>query len=212
MATSVSFALILPAFGIYSRAPPYRLWLMLAFPLPIYAGMGAVRLLRGEWRKKALALLLIGFTVWLSAGYLTARADNPPEYIKRFPILYTSGYMPSTYLQNVVPVEQTGDLLRALEKAGELAERDGVVVVPRQFAGFAYYALNGSPRVVVTKMVSGDLSPVLKSARERGSIAVYTVWWAEPSGWYGVWELPPELKRVAIEGTFAVYEIEGRFG
>jgi len=204
--TSLVFGLILPLTGVFT-VPPRRLWLMLAFPLPIYAACGAEKLFRRGIATRIFALALIALTALTSIGYVVTSPENPLWIFKQVPQLY--GCIPSAYLQNTVPVEQTGELIATLEMAEVTLNPDDVLILPEQFYGFAYATLKGSDlKLVNAGRASLEAIVEMGNSYGGGGGSAYTVWWSRPYGWYNVATIPEGLVPYASNGHFAIYKIE----
>lgn len=208
------FAVSLPAFGLQTIAH-YRFAFMLSYPLAFSAAAGASALTRGDSkssRRVVWALVLLPLVV--GASYAVSSPLAPFLYTMMEPRFYY--YMPTGMLQNVVPVERTGDLLEALRWLDRSATDHGVTLLPAQFYGLGLITLNSPSRVEDV----GEFSPFSPHgvdrllnrsifALENGASVVYTVWWKPGHNWYGVGSLPDVFRVVRGFGDFAVYKYAG---
>gem|GEM_PF-6813693 len=201
-AFALCFALLLPAFGL-NTVWPYRVWLMMAFPLPILAAAGAdawPRLAKVSPLTAGSLLLLV-----LAVPFLSL----PPEAL---PVNYALGvvnYGPSAYQQNVVPVEATPKLLEALKEASTVSGGK-TLLLPEQFVGFSRYVhIDGAVSVGLVGSWYGNTLDSAVLAKAEGMEPPYeTIWWKAGSRWYGV--PPPSQDVVTIGGNdmFVLYEVK----
>jgi hypothetical protein len=201
---AVLLAFLLPLMGVNTEYP-FRVWLMLCFPLSITAAVGAMALPRlwrapAGWGALGVAVLLI-----LGVPYLVLE----PQQVGVSVFLGLENFGPSAYQQNVVPVSQTQSLLDALHTAVQLTSNGSTALLPEQFYGLALYAEGHSPLVVdmgyVGPLYNNSISGAASRLADGRDGAFFVVWWNPGQGWYGEASLSSDFTPVASNGVFTVY-------
>jgi len=168
--------------------------LLMVFPLAFFAVEGF-----GRFRFRRLKVVLVGLLVLLSAGFILLPAGAALPYFGVFPY-----FVPSSMLQNSVPLSDCGDVVRALKRVNSsLGDRD-VLLVHDAFQGWALLYLNSNSRTVCYGYDNPE-DAALRSVRE-GSGRVFLVWWVSGEGWHGVESLPSSFVEVYRSGRMALYE------
>ncbi len=184
-----SFSVLILPFG---AIPVWHRWLfMLTFPLFFMVSNGLSKL----DGKKALAFLLV--LVSLGLGYSTLPPDLAlPYYTAR----ETVGYVPSSLLQNTVPLQDSPDIVNALGWLSEMRPYQSVLVAHLTFEGWALLYTNGMEvyRFVNAAQVDyGNFS---------GYRHVFLLYWAPQQGWYNSGLMPDDMLVVHSTGRIAIYE------
>jgi hypothetical protein len=113
---------------------PYRWILLLTFPLVFFAVEGFTRL-RFNWHKLAAGLMVGVF----SLGFMFLPYVAAFPYLTLFP-----HYVPTSVLQNTVPLSDCQDTVNAIQWVGNNLHDDARLLVHDAFYGWALITLNGS--------------------------------------------------------------------
>jgi hypothetical protein len=182
---------------LFSSAPlSYRWILLLAFPLAFFAAEGYGKV-HSSLFKKGLAC----FMALLSFSFVFLPAEAAFPYFNICPY-----YVPSSMLQNSVPLSDCEDVVRALNwvKDNNVCSSE-ILLVHDAFNGWALLYADG------VKIVSyGYASPekATISFSEQGYGPIYLIWWVSGEGWHGHVSLPLTFKEVFRSGRIAVYEFK----
>ena len=172
----------------------YRWILLLAFPMAFFAVEGFGRLNFGFWKKIWAGLLVV---LSLSFVFLPAEAAFP--YFSVFPY-----YVPSSMLQNSVPLSDCGDVVKVLKWVEANIGDDGFLLVHDAFQGWVLLYLNNGVRVVQYGYASPE--EAARVTFGSGHAKVYLVWWVSSRGWHGWTSLPSCFVEVFRSGRIAAYE------
>lgn len=173
----------------------YRWALLLVFPLAFFAVEGFCKLGR-----RALKWCFAGLLIFLSFGFvlLPAEAALPCFGVFR-------NYVPSSMLQNSVPLGDCEDVVKALGWVDGQLGSGGILLVHDGFHGWALLYLNHGDRVVCY----GYDDPEVAARGLSNGVAVehvFVIWWVSGEGWHGVRSLPSCFAEVFQSGRIAVYE------
>ncbi|MEM3703327.1 MAG: hypothetical protein QXX79_02745 [Candidatus Bathyarchaeia archaeon] len=173
----------------------YRWILLLAFPLAFFAieGFGKInsRLLKG---------VSASFMVLLSFSFVFLPAEAAFPYFSLFP-----SYVPSSMLQNSVPLSDCRDVVEALKWVENSFDGGDFLLVHDAFHGWALLYADG-----VEIVHYGYASPenAALAFSQNGYRRVYLVWWVSGEGWHGWASLPSTFKEVYRSGRIAIYKFE----
>jgi hypothetical protein len=172
----------------------YRWTLLLAFPLSFFAAEAFSRIGRRLWKGSFCTLLIL-----LSFSFVVLPAESAFPLFNAFP-----NYVPSSMLQNSVPLRDCEDVVKVLTWCGRNLGSDGVLLVHDAFHGWALLYLNSSSRIACYGYDNPE-NAALGLVRE-GSKRVFLVWWVSGEGWHGVESLPSSFVEVYRSGRMALYE------
>ena len=178
------------AFGVAS----YRWILLLVFPLAFLAVEGFSR-----FRFRNLKVVWCGFLVFLSAGFVLLPAARAFPYFGIFPY-----YVPSSMLQNSVPLSDCEDVARALDWMSNSLATSDVLLVHDAFQGWASMCLSPDRRVVAYGY--GDPEVAARSLTLESEGRVFVLWWVSGSGWHGQASLSLHFAEVFKTGRIAIYK------
>jgi hypothetical protein len=150
------------------------------------------RLNSGSFKK-----ILGGILVFLSFSFVLFSADVAFPYFRAFPY-----YVPSSMLQNSVPLRDCDDVVRALSWVGKNLGSDGILLTHDAFHGWALLFLNES-RVVCYGYENPEEAAVEIHGNGHGRL--YLVWWIPGEGWHGWSTLPSCFVEVFRSNRIAVY-------
>jgi hypothetical protein len=189
------FAALSPVFSPSAFVRGGCRWtLLLVFPVAFFVVEGIRR-----FGSRLGRMVFGGLLVLLSLSYVLLPAQVAFPYFGVF-----TNYVPSSMLQNSVPLSDCDDVVNALSWVGANWGSDGVLLVHDGFHGWALMCLDKS-RIVHY----GYRNP--EEAVERfGSMynRFFLVWWVSGDGWHGISMLPQTFVEVFRSKRIAVYEYD----
>jgi hypothetical protein len=190
------FAALLSAFispNAFVAAFPYRWILLLTFPLAFFAVEGFASL-KLNWHKLAAGLMVGMFTV----GFMFLPNDLAFPYFVLFPV-----YVPTSMLQNTIPLCDCQDTVNALQWAGNNLDGNASLLVHDVFYGWAALTLDESqlihygydtPETVAQELVKDDLEHQL-----------YLIWWVNGIEWHNEPAVSSVFGEVYESGRIAIF-------
>jgi hypothetical protein len=180
---------------LFTFAPlSYRWILLLAFPLAFFAVKGFDRL-----KSSLLKRFLTSFMVLLSFSFVFLPAEAAFPYFSIYPY-----YVPSSMLQNSVPLSDCKDVVNALKWVkNNNADGSGILLVHDAFSGWAILYADD------VKIVCYGYAPpesVALATSQHGYHSIYLIWWVSGEGWHGQVRLPSAFKKVFSSARIAVYK------
>jgi hypothetical protein len=178
----------------FSSAPlGYRWILLLAFPFAFFSVEGFEQLNSGFLKK-----VLVGFAVLLSFSFIFLPAETAFPYFSIYPY-----YVPSSMLQNSVPLSDCEGAVRALNWVEANVNSNGILLVHDAFYGWALLYMD-DVKIVRYGYASPETAALALS--EQGYKHLYVVWWVSGEGWHGQASLSSLFREVFRSGNIAVYE------
>ncbi len=180
--------LVVPFAGI----PLWHRWLfMMTFPMMIFTVRGLVRF-KGRVTEAFLVLLVL-----LSAAFMILPPENALIYYSN---PYTLSYIPSTMMQNTVPLPVSPDIVNALQWLNGMQFANPVLVAPSSFVGWAklYSTIPG---------VYGFSDPA--QVNDGNFLAynhVFLLYWVVGKGWFKPSLMPAGMVEIHHSGDIAIYE------
>jgi hypothetical protein len=177
----------------FVAAFPYRWILLLTFPLAFFAVEGFAGL-KLNWHKVAAGLMLGMFTV----GFMFLPNALAFPYFVLFPV-----YVPTSMLQNTIPLSDCQDTVNALNWVGNNLDGDARLLVHDVFYGWALLTLNDSqlipygydkPETIAQKLVENSSGSQL-----------YLIWWVNGSGWHNEPTVSSAFGEVYESGRIAIF-------
>lgn len=165
---------------------------MLVFPVAFFVVEGFMRL-----GSRLLRMVLGSVLVLLSFSFVLLPAEVAFPYFTVFPY-----YVPSSMLQNSVPLSDCRDVEDALLWVGDNLESDGVLLSHDAFHGWALLFLDES------RVVCYGYEDPEEAAWEMvgdGYGRLFLVWWVSGEGWHGWSTLPSCFVEVFRSGRIACY-------
>lgn len=172
----------------------YRWTLLMSFPMAFFAIEGIK-----HFRFPRLRLFLSGVLILLSCSFMFLPAELAFPYFSLFP-----KYVPSSMLQNSVPLSDCEDVVRVMSWYGQNVGASGTLLLHDAFSGWADLYLNAGCRVVDYGYENPQAAAEKLVADGPGS--VYVIWWVPGEGWHGLSSLPSSFFEVFRSGRIAVYE------
>ncbi len=179
---------------------PERWSFLMIFPLTVYATNGFLRLRRPEFQLRYPGRLLgniwILVLIVLAGTYIALPADHAFSYYRFF--------VPTSMLQSTIPVEDSQEVASAFHWLTNNTAGDSGIMTTEVMHGWAseYFLGKGT---VVSFPFGTTLSQALQEMINHGYPRVYTVWWANGSGWYGEPTVPSGFSLVRVFGQFGVF-------
>jgi len=174
---------------------PYRWTLLLTYPLAFYAAEGFAGLKLNVY-KAGVGLML----ATLSLGFIVLPSISPFPYYVAYPT-----YVPTSMLQNTVPVADCQDTTNALLWLKNNMDGNARLLTHTVFYGWALLALNESQVVLYEYGNPGDTAKIVS---EEGYSQIYLIWWTSGQGWHGQSTLPSSFEEVYQSGKITVYSYE----
>lgn len=182
----------------FSNAPlVYRWILLLVFPFSFFAVEGFKKVKFGLSKK-----VLVGFATVLSFSFVFLPAEAAFPYFRLYPY-----YVPSSMLQNSVPLSDCSDVVAALNWARDNVGSSGALMVHDAFYGWVTLYDDG------IKILRYGYAPPRESALKffgEGYSPLLLVWWVNGEGWHGQVSLPSSFNEVFHSGRIAVYKFEAQ--
>jgi len=196
-----------------------RLLIFLVYPLSllVIAGLSRVGTRNGYFSRPVMGVAVISLVVifTFSASYIATYPENANPYfsqINRYLL-----YVPSSMLQNGVSINDMSSLLIAIHWVHARLAQGSVLVIHEAFEGAVALEMGYPlpPNVIVVRL--GDvtlksqqqmvdrLTSAAASASNDGRGNVYTIWWENGKGWYGISSLPSSFVNVFAEGSIGIY-------
>src|SRR5881396_1530552 len=179
----------------------YRWVLLLSVPVLIAAAQGYQKLsarsgsLIGKRWVKAVRLG-VPLVLLISAGmYSTIQAASVP-YFSLF-----LGYVPSSLLQNSVPLSDSADVVQAMHWLEASMPSNSAVIMHEAFYGWARAYLSPDSKIINSLLRSPSSELNLVTSYRH----VFTVWWVPGSGWFSP-TFPTGASVSATFGNIAVYK------
>ncbi|MGQ9691316.1 MAG: hypothetical protein ACUVQY_08680 [Thermoproteota archaeon] len=197
----------------------FRWAILLVYPVILLSVEGLERVWRlGRrlfWRLNlggALALPIILLNLAMSGYYLTTLPEHQIKYFGEWNSY--KQFIQTSMLQNSVSLSDTPSVIEALKWVGKEAAKSNSVLVLHEAVGYWARILIDEAKIILVKE-DGLSSQVRENAAarlvayaehyaENGS-EVYTVWWVDGKGWYGMPELPPQFKEIQRFGNIGVF-------
>ena len=123
-----------------------------------------------------------------------------------FSIPTTGIYLPSTMLQNTVPLQDVDGVVEAMEWLNQRMADGSCAILHQAF--FSWGKLYLDEKNVIVNCAT-DLEGALNVALENGLDPVYLIWWRENIGWYRSILVPSSFTLVFESGRIAAFQYLG---
>jgi hypothetical protein len=139
--------------------------------------------------------LMVGmFTV----GFVFLPNDLAFPYFVLFPV-----YVPTSMLQNTVPLSDCQDTVNALHWVGDNLDGDARLLVHDVFYGWALLTLNDSQLIPYGY---DKPEPIAQKLVENSSGSqLYLIWWVNSSGWHNEPKVSSAFGEVYESGRIAIF-------
>ncbi len=188
----LSLLLVIVSPGAFFSVFPYRWTLLLTYPLAFYAAEGFASL-KVNAHKAGVGLML----ATLSLSFIVLPNNLAFPYFGLYAL-----YVPSSMLQNTVPLSDSQDTVNALNWVNENMPSGARLLVHDVFYGWASLTFEGSQLIPY-----GYDNPetMAQKLEENGSEQLYLVWWINGSGWHGQPTVSSAFRQVYQSGRIAVF-------
>ena len=173
----------------------YRWTLLLVFPAAFFVAEGFSRFGSGFWK-----MIFGWFSVLLSVSFVLLPAWVAFPYFEAFPY-----YVPSSMLQNSVPLGDCSDVVNALSWVESNVGSDGFLLVHQAFHGWALTFLD---RGQVVCYGYEHPEEAAEGMFGNGYSQLYLIWWVSGEGWHGVSVLPSSFVEAFRSNRIAVYKYD----
>jgi hypothetical protein len=189
----LSLLLVIISPNAFFPVYPYRWTLLLTYPLAFYATAGFAELQLNKY-KACVSVLL----VTLSLSFILM----PNSLAFPYYALY-SNYVPSSMLQNTVPLRDAQDTVNAINWAQTNMHDTDHLLVHDVFRGWALLTID-SGMLIPYGYVNPDT--VAEKLCENGSSSnLYLIWWINGSGWHGQSNVSASFEHVYQSGKIAIF-------
>jgi len=170
----------------------YRWVLMLTYPLSFYATDGLTNIKLNSRR----------LLVFLILGIFTAAFVAMPYGYGVFAFRQYTIYLPSSMLQNSVPLCDCQDTVNALRWLRDNMDKGARLLTHRAFYGWALMMLVEDQ---VMHYEYGNPERVAEEAARLSHDSIYLIWWVNGFGWYGQPTVSSTFREVYRSGRIAIY-------
>jgi hypothetical protein len=189
-----SLAAILIPVITHAKVNAYRWTLMLTYPFSFYATEALTNIKLDHHR--LLVLLTLGM---FTAGFITLPFGYGFPY---FAIPQYQKYIPSSMLQNSVPVSDCQDTVNLLQWLKNGMNEDARLLTHRAFYGWALLML-GEDQIIHYEY--GNPEKVAEGLADDGYGEIYLLWWVNGFGWHGQPTVSSSFREVRRSGRMAIY-------
>jgi len=191
---------------------PFRWVLLLIYPFAFYATDTLSVLKSIKWKRfrftvRRIAIVyLVLSTVILSFGFMLATPENPFFYFKSTQNNGINGYineMPSSMLQNTLPITDCQDTANALQWFKNNLNSSALLLTHTVFYSWALSTLNVNQ---VANYGFDNPATAAVSATQEGHNRIFLIWWVNGQGWYGLPTVPASFEEVYHSGKIAIYD------
>jgi len=195
---------------------------MLVYPLAFCAAEGVAFLMRIKTGislcrkvvKVASLVFMLSLVLVPSTFYLFTYPEEPFPYFGQYnPYLV---YVPSSLLQNALSIKDNPSVVQCFTWLNENMDNDSMLVTHEVMNEFAVLYLQGDKSVkelkkrevtrVAEEALAEEMVEVAEEAVAEGWGTVYTVWWVDGKGWYGLPQLPPEFVEIQRFGNMGIFQ------
>jgi len=176
----------------------YRWILMLTYPISFYVAE-ALSNIRSNSRRVTTSIIFGAVLAVLSVGFMVMPSENPFPYyaIPNFQI-----YIPSSMLQNTVPLSDCQHVVEALNWLKNNMDEHSILLTHTAFYGWALLTIKPEQ---VMPYGYGNPKIAAENASKQGYGQIYLIWWTEGRGWHGQPNVPAPFKEVYRSGEIAIY-------
>jgi len=190
-------AILFPVVSQSAEFGGYRWTLMLTYPLSFYA-MEALTNIKLNYRR----LLLLSTIGMFTVGFMTLPYNYGFPY---FAIPQYHVYIPSSMLQNTIPMSDCRDTVNALRWLKNDMNGGARLLTHRVFYGWALLMLDEDQ---IMHYEYGNPKEVARDVAQLGYDEIYLIWWVNGSGWHGQPTVSSSFKEVYRSGRIAIYVYE----
>lgn len=177
----------------YGAIPFWDRWLyMLTFPVLVFASNGLLR------RGREVRIVFLVLLVFLSFTFLTLPPESSFPY---FTSQATLSYVPSSMVQNTVPIRDCADIVAVISWLNARHFSKAAVVAPMSFEGWA--------RLYLTDVdVYGYQDPAeVNNGNFTTFSNVFLLYWAPGLGWFNLQMMPIGATEIYQANRIGIYNL-----
>jgi hypothetical protein len=176
---------------------PFRWVLMLTYPIAFFATETLTNIQQNRPRK-LLSLATVSIVIILSAGFIIMPNETPFPYFIKYPY-----YIPSSMLQNTVPLQDCKDVENALNWVRNNTTKDTALLAHTAFYGWALE--NSDKNQTIIPYGYNDPMSKAEKISQQGFNKIYVIWWTKGYGWYGQTTLSSKFQEVYQSNRISIY-------
>jgi hypothetical protein len=195
----ILIVIILVSGNVFFGILPYRLVILLTYPLSFYA-VDAFSKLKSYRYRVFIGVILATFTIC----FVTLPYNSPFVYYRLFPT-----YVPGSMLMNTVPLSDCQDTKIALHWAEDNMSNTNRLLTHNAFYGWAILEMNDSQ---IVPYGFGNADAVAQElTKKNSSYEYYLIWWVDHSGWYAQPPLSSHFQLIYQSGRIGVFAYSPTF-
>jgi hypothetical protein len=181
---------------------------MLTYPFAFYATEALSRLKSIKWKRfkftvsRIAVLYLVLSTAVVSLGLIFMNSEKPFVYFDPGQYNKFVYQIPSSMLQNTIPITDCRDANNVLKWFKDNANSSAILLTHTVFYGWALLTLNEDQ---VRNYGFDDPVHAAMTAAQEGHTQLYLIWWVNGQGWYAQPTLPASFHEVYQSGRVAIY-------
>jgi hypothetical protein len=209
--TSWLFISLILMLSPIASVSPYRWVLMLTYPLAFYTTDTLTILRSIKWKRfrftlRRIAILyLVLSTVILSFGFIFMTSEKPFVYFNPSQLNYFGFQIPSSMLQNTIPITDCQDTVNAIYWFKDHVNKSSILLTHTVFYSWALLTLDEN-QVKTYGFDAPDKATMAMVKMEQSQI--YLIWWVNGHGWYDQPTLPSSFSEVYHSGKIAIYSYD----
>lgn len=227
------FCLSLPLLTIVYPSMSIAFWnrwvFVLVYPLLFFAAHGLWRVWKSSYSfrtkikrcgTKIVVVAYLFSLLMLSGYYMTTTPENAFPFFSQYnPSL---SYIPSSMLQNSISIRDNPSMVNCLRWLESNSNETSLVVAHYSFVDFMRIYSPNLSRIPIglqtyllvnphnETTLADEMVAAANEALAGGNKTVYTVWWNNGNGWYGIRSLPSEFKEVYRSERMSVYLFDAK--
>jgi hypothetical protein len=178
---------------------------MLTYPLAFYV-VEALWNMKQNSRRLRVSIILGVILTMLTVGFMVMPSESPFPY---YAIPQFQNYVPSSMLQNTVPLGDCQDVVNSLNWLKSNMNENSVLLTHTAFHGWALLTLNMDQ---VVPYGYGNPERATENVTQQGYRQIYLIWWTEGEGWHDQPSAPQSFKEVYASNRIAVYVYKPELG
>ena len=135
-------------------------------------------------------------------------SENPFFYFNPTVLNTYSNQIPTSMLQNTLPLSDCQSTTNALNWFKDNANATALLLTHTVFYGWALLMLNGNQ---IRNYGFDDPTATATTVAQEGYTQIYLIWWVNGQGWYGQLSLPSSFHQVYQDGAIAIYKFNNTF-
>jgi len=192
----------------FASVSPFRWILMLMYPFAFYATDSLSRLKSIKWKRfhitasRIAILYLVLSTAILSFGFIFMTSENAYFYFNSAKFNSYPNQIPSSMLQNTLPVSDCQSTINALQWFKENVSSSAILLTHTAFYGWALLTLSENQ---VRNYGFGNPANAATAVAQEGYTQIYLIWWINGQGWYEQPTVASAFHEIYQSGEIAIY-------